>query len=131
MRTTLLHLFCLGWGVIRPSASPSVTPRIASSSNSAEYAARDQRCMASLSTHSRSKQINVLCRTEKYQNFLLMKAISASMGVRNNFSRVNNVYILSIVFRCLPIQCKWMFIKRFTRYTLQRKCPLLQQLSRK
>jgi len=44
--------------------------------------------------------------------------ISASMGVRINFSRgMGNVEILLILFRLLTMQCQWTFIKRFTLST--------------
>jgi len=35
-----------------------------------------------------------------------------------------NVIILLVIFRLLMLQCNWMFTKRFTVSTPQRKCPM-------
>jgi len=56
------------------------------------------------SAHPRTRKIIFLCSAEI-------------------FPGGKNVDILSIVFRFLPIQCKWMFTKRLTVSTLQRKSP--------
>jgi len=42
-----------------------------------------------------------------------------------------SVNTLPILFRFLTMQWKWMFTKRFTPSTPQRKCPMLRQQSQK